>query len=103
DDRRSLTLAWDSYVVDWPLLLQVGLPAHVVAARALGLSLAPDSDASGNVASGGEQPAPDRLLDAQKAKQALIDAIADDDISALSALANFWNSGFDLEAMPKDD
>ena len=93
DGARSLTLTWDHYVVDWPLLLQVRLPAHVVASRALGLPLADDADGD---------PDTDRLRDAQRAKKALIEAIRDDDTAELSALANEWNSGFNLEGMPTD-
>lgn len=95
DSGRSLTLVWDNYIVDWPLLLQVGLPAHVVASHALGLPLAADSGI-------GAAPNAERLADAQAAKDALVDAIRDDDVRKLSAIANFWNSGFDLDAMPDD-
>lgn len=96
-DGKSLTLTWDTYIIDWQLLLQVGLPAHVVASHALGIPLAPDTHESD------ERADADRLVDAQKAKDALIAAIRDNDTSALSMLANFWNSGFDLDAMPDDD
>lgn len=95
-DNRSLTVVWDNYIVDWPLLLQVGLPAHVVASKALGLSLAEDTAVSDSEAD------PDRLADAQKAKRALTAAIRDGDTAALSKIANFWNSGFDLDGMPAD-
>nr|WP_232842375.1 ABC transporter substrate-binding protein [Terrimesophilobacter mesophilus] len=97
EDGRSLTVTWDRYVVDWALTLQVGLPAHVVASRALGLPLAKDSDAGA-----GDAPDADRLRDARAAKGRLIDAIVDDDTAALSAIANTWNSDFDLDAMPDD-
>ncbi len=97
DDGRSITLTWDSYVVDWPLLLQAGLPAHVVASKALGLPLSPDTHTDS--AKGDDA----RLSDAQKAKGALIKAIRKHDVRALSKVANFWNSGFDIEAMPEDE
>lgn len=97
EESRSVTLTWDSYVVDWPLLLQVGLPAHVVAAKALGLPLAPDTHAEGLKADA------ERSADAEKAKAALVKAIAKNDVPTLSKIANFWNSGFDLESMPEDD
>lgn len=97
DDGRSLTLTWDSYLVDWPLLLQVGVPAHVVASKALGIPLSPD------IATDDGKVDPDRLVDAQEAKDALVTAIRDNDAASLSKLANFWNSGFDLDAMPDDD
>src|SRR5690606_31236714 len=69
DDGRSLTLAWDQYFVDWPLLLEVGLPAHVVAARALGLTV-PDAEDDADTAF---------LGSAQEAKDALVSAIRDED------------------------
>ncbi|MCC6270499.1 MAG: ABC transporter family substrate-binding protein [Microbacteriaceae bacterium] len=97
DDGRSLTLTWDSYIVDWPLLLHVGLPAHVVASHALGIPLSPDLRAEDGKVD------PDRLSDARNAKEALIAAIRGDDTATLSLLANFWNSGFDVETMPDDD
>lgn len=97
DGGRSLTLTWDRYVVDWPLLLQVGQPAHVVASHALGLPL-PHTKADED----SEQPSAALLSDAKKAKVALIAAIQNDNRSALSSLANFWNDGFNIDAMPSD-
>lgn len=101
DDFRSLTLTWDSYVVDWPLLLHVGVPAHVVAAKAWGMPLESNTTTD-EVA---EQPSVDegRLSEARAAKDALIRAIQNDETEALSALANFWNSGFNVDAMPDDE
>lgn len=98
NDGRSLTLIWDSYFVDWPLLLQVGLPAHVVASKALKMPLAAVAAVDGEAEDG-----IDRVGDALRAKDALIAAIRDDDTAALSSLADVWNSGFDLDAMPDDD
>lgn len=98
DDGRSLTLTWDSYVVDWPLLLQVGLPAHVVASHALSLPLAHTKSSDSTT-----RPDEKFLNDADTAKRALIAAIRDHDTTALSAIANFWNSGFDLDAGQLDD
>jgi peptide/nickel transport system substrate-binding protein len=113
DDGRSLTFTWDRYYSDWPLVLQVGLPAHVVAEHALGL------DPAEGGAAGSEEPSDDeRLTAAQAAKDALVAAIrdvaqegaggaggAEDGAGAtarLSAIANFWNSGFNLDGMPDD-
>lgn len=97
DDGRSLTLTWDRYFVDWPLVLEVGLPAHVVAAKALRLAptAAPD-DETGAVSDA------DRIRDAEAAKTALVDAIQEHDTRKLSAIANVWNSGFNLEQFPDD-
>jgi peptide/nickel transport system substrate-binding protein len=93
ENPRSLTIVWDHYVVDWPLLLRVVLPAHVVASRALGLPLAADP---------GGDPDAGRLADARTAKDALLDAVRDDDTASLSAIANVWNNDFNLESMPDD-
>lgn len=96
DDGLSLTVTWESYIIDWPLLLQVGVPAHVVASKALGIPLSPDDTDGG-------QADPDRLIEARAAKDALVAAIRNNDVAALSKIANFWNSGFNLDAMPDDD
>lgn len=93
EDGRSLTLTWDRYFVDWPLVLEVGLPAHVVAAHALALSPG---------AAGGERSEDDRIRDAEAAKQALVAAIQDRDTAKLSAIGNVWNSDFNLDGMPDD-
>ncbi|MBX3067585.1 MAG: ABC transporter family substrate-binding protein [Cryobacterium sp.] len=90
-DLRSLTLTWDQYFVDWPLSLEVGLPAHVVARMALGLPI-PKSTAK-----------PDSILrSATKAKALLVKAVQDREIVKLSKIANSWNSGFNLDDPPKD-
>lgn len=97
DDGRSLTLTWDRYFVDWPLVLEVGLPAHVVAAKALRLApTAVPDDETGAVSDA------DRIRDAEAAKAALVDAIQERDTRELSAIANVWNSGFNLEQFPND-
>lgn len=97
DDGRSLTLTWDRYFVDWPLLLEVGLPAHVVAAQALELDpTAVPGEGTGKVSDA------DRIRDAESAKAALIEAVQENDTAKLSAIANVWNSGFNLEEFPDD-
>ena len=92
DAGRSLTLTWDQYFVDWPLVLEVGLPAHVVAERALDTA-APDPDADARS---------ELLRTAGVAKDALITAIETDDTADLSAIANVWNSDFNIDRMPDD-
>lgn len=80
DDGRSITLTYDEILVDWPLLFtNAGVPAHVVAMNALDLT------------------------DAAAAKQAVIDAIQNDDAAALKPIADFWNTGFDTTAMPDNE
>ncbi len=78
DGGRSLTLSYDSYFVDWRLVFGVGLPAHVVAGKALG------------------------IRDHQKAKDALVKAVTSDDTSALARISRFWNTGFNFTSMPRD-
>ena len=90
---RSLTLTYDHYFVDWPLVLNVGLPAHVVAAHALKLDDPRKSD---------EATDADHITFAQEAKDALVEAIQDHDTAKLSAISSFWNSGFNFNGMPSD-
>ncbi|CAN5493234.1 ABC transporter family substrate-binding protein [soil metagenome] len=77
-DGRSLTLTYDRPFVDWELVFGVGLPAHVVAEKSLGIT------------------------DARKAKAALVTAIQKDDTEKLAKIARFWDTGFDFTTMPKD-
>ncbi|WP_116997995.1 ABC transporter substrate-binding protein [Desertimonas flava] len=80
EDGLAVTTVWDSFYVDYQIagLSTLGVPAHVVAQRALGI----------------EDPA--------EAKQALIDAFANDDPAALKPIADFWNTGFDANSLPDD-
>jgi peptide/nickel transport system substrate-binding protein len=78
-DGKTMTLTYDEFFVDWELVFAVGLPAHIVAAKALGL----DGDAT-------------------LAKQALVDAVVNTDQVALAAISSFWNSGFNFTEMPTD-
>ncbi len=77
-DGKTLTLTYDEFFVDWELVFGVGLPAHIVAEKALGID------------------------DPAEAKQALIDAIVENDQEALAAISSFWNSGFNFTEMPED-
>ncbi len=79
DDGRSITLTYDKPMVDWEILFtSAGVPAHIVAEHALGLT------------------------DAQAAKDAVIAAIQNDDTAALKSLSYFWSAGFDYATMPDD-
>jgi peptide/nickel transport system substrate-binding protein len=75
-DSRSITLTYDSYVPDWKLVLDVGLPAHVVAEHAIGVK------------------------DPAKAKSALVAAVQHRTTRDLAAISRFWNSGFNLSRLP---
>jgi peptide/nickel transport system substrate-binding protein len=67
---RSITLAYDDFFVDWKSALEIGVPAHIVAERAFGLTSAAKADA------------------------ALVDAITRDDQVALAKVARVWNTAF---------
>ena len=93
DDGRSLFVHFDEFTSGWQAALAPGLPAHVVASRALGLPL--------GAADAAETADPDPQ-DAEAAVRALEEAIADEDADDLTALANVWNSGFDLTGAAPD-
>ena len=81
DDGKSITMTYDQPFVDWELTFAgVGamLPAHIVAKKAL------------------------ELDDNEAAKQAILDAIQDEDAAALAPISSFWNSGFNFTEMPDD-
>lgn len=78
DDNRSATFIYSQPYVDWEIVLDAILPAHVVGKNALGLT------------------------DNQEAKDAVIQAIEDNDTEALAQISNFWNSGFNFTELPDD-
>ena len=79
DDGQAVTATWDSFYVDYQTDgIFVGVPAHIVAKKALGI----------------EDPA--------EGKQAIIDAITNADAAALKPISEFWNTGFDFTSLPDD-
>ncbi|HWL77132.1 ABC transporter family substrate-binding protein [Microbacterium sp.] len=78
DDGRSITLTYDAPYVDWELSFGSPLPAHVIAKKALGIE------------------------DNEEAKQAVLDAIENEDDAALAPLSAFWNGGFNFTELPDD-
>ncbi len=79
DDGLSATFTYSQYYVDYQLSAPaIGVPAHIVAERALGLT------------------------DAKQAKQALLDAFKNKDTAALKKISEFWNTGFDFTSLPSD-
>lgn len=71
-DGLGLSIGFTRYLPDWPLLLEVGLPAHVVGARAL-----------------------PRSSDTDPAEE-VVEAILEARASSLAALARVWNNDFDV-------
>lgn len=79
EDRLELDLTYTAPSIDWQLnMTGVGVPAHVVAQRALGIE------------------------DPQEAKDAVYDAIMNADTEALVQLANVWSLDFDAVEMPAE-
>ena len=78
DDGKSITLVYSEPFVDWELAFASPLPAHVIAKNALGIE------------------------DNEEAKQAVLDAIENEDTEALAALSSFWNTGFNFTELPDD-
>lgn len=82
DDGRSITLEYATPYADWEVAFDVGLPAHVVAAKS-GLS--------------DEEDLIELLRDAPRGNP---EAPALN--SELKAVSDFWNSGFDTKTLPDD-
>ncbi len=81
EDGKSITYTWSQPYVDWEILVSgtpTGVPAHVVAKRALGTA------------------------DAAASKKALIDAFKNNDKAALSKISNVFNNDFNFKSMPTD-
>jgi len=81
DDRRAITLQFDSFFADWRLAFSLGLPAHIVGGGALGIPFDEDKGVA--------------------AKDAVLAAITAGDPATLAPLSRFWNSGFNFDSMPR--
>ncbi|MCQ9384734.1 ABC transporter family substrate-binding protein [Brevibacterium sp. 50QC2O2] len=80
-DNKSVTFEYSKPFADWVNNLTTtdsGLPAHIVAKKALGID------------------------DATKANEAVLKAFKDKDDKPLAKIANTWNNGFDFTKMPSD-
>jgi peptide/nickel transport system substrate-binding protein len=78
-DGQAVTITWDEFYVDYQIGgLDTSVPAHVVARNALGID------------------------DAMEAKAALIEAFETTDNEAIKPIADFYNTGFDANALPND-
>lgn len=79
DDGKSITYKYSKPYADWEkALIGVGLPAHVLAARALGET------------------------DATAGAQKVLDAFKNKDNATLAKLANSWNSDWNFVTMPSE-
>lgn len=80
DGGRSVTLVYDSQIVDWELLFGIGVSAHVTTQAAF----------------------PDEELTDEAAKQKLIDAINNKDLAVLSPIAKAWSTAYDMTDYPEN-
>ena len=78
NNNKTVTLTYSTPYVDWELAFGVGLPAHIVGKKALGI------ESNGDAAA------------------AVLKAIQDKDTTALAAISNFWNTGYNFTEMPTD-
>lgn len=80
DDNKTLTATYDRNYADWEVnLTGAAVPAHVVAMHAL------------------------EIEDPTEAKQAVKDAIENNDTEALAKISKFWNEGFAFgDTLPED-
>src|SRR5699024_5102844 len=84
DDSQQMTPTYAKPSAGWATefgtgAAGVGVRAHIVAKKALG------------------------GYDPEEGKQAILDAIKDEDTKALSKISNVWNTGFDFTSMPEDE
>jgi len=84
DDNLSMTLTYSTPYVDWELVNPIGKPAHVLADKA-GVSLE------------------EFITLINDSPQGDVDAPAAAPIAELKAAADFWNTGYDVTAMPTDE
>ncbi|MEJ5915688.1 ABC transporter family substrate-binding protein [Pseudokineococcus sp. 1T1Z-3] len=79
EDGQGVTLTYDREYADWEVNFGVGVPAHVVAGEALGID------------------------DPAEAKQALLDAVENNDTAALAPISEFYNTGFQFDQTLPDN
>ncbi|WP_411373824.1 ABC transporter family substrate-binding protein [Arthrobacter sp. MPF02] len=82
DDGRSITLEYATPYADWEVAFDVGLPAHVVAAKG-GLN--------------DEEDLVELLRDSPRGNPEMPKANPE-----LKAVSDFWNTGFDTKSLPDD-
>ena len=80
DGGRSVTLVYDSQIVDWEIMFGIGVSAHVTTQVAF----------------------PDEELTDEAAKQKLIDAINNKDLAVLAPISKAWCTAYDLTDYPEN-
>lgn len=80
DDGKTITFVYSKPFADWEADFQKSdIPAHVAGQLALGIE------------------------DAAEAKAAVVTAIQENDVEALSKISKVWNSGFEFTSLPSDE
>jgi peptide/nickel transport system substrate-binding protein len=80
DGGRSVTLVYDSQIVDWEITFGIGVSAHVTTQVAF----------------------PDEELTDEAAKQKLIDAINNKDLAVLAPISKAWSTAYDMDNYPEN-
>jgi peptide/nickel transport system substrate-binding protein len=80
DGGRSVTLVYDSQIVDWEIMFAIGVSAHVTTQVAF----------------------PDEELTDEAAKQKLIDAINNKDLAVLAPISKAWSTAYDMTDYPEN-
>lgn len=78
-EDNSITFVYSKPFADWETAIDNNLPAHIVAQRAL------------------------EIEDAEEATDALVAAIEDGDVDALSKIANVWSNDWNFTSLPSDE
>ena len=78
-EDNSITMVYSKPFADWETAIDNNLPAHIVAQRALGIE------------------------DPEEATDALVAAIEDGDVDALSKIANVWSNDWNFTSLPSDE
>jgi peptide/nickel transport system substrate-binding protein len=78
-DENTLRVTYSKPFADWQVALDVNIPAHVVAQRALDIE------------------------DPEEATQALVDAITNADTEALAAISKVWSTDFNYTDLPEEE
>ena len=82
EDGKEITFEYTKPFADWETNLTIGdsgMPAHIVAKNSIDVE------------------------DPEEAKQAVLDAIENNDKEKLAKIAEFWNTGFNMTSMPDNE
>ncbi len=77
-DHKSITTVFSKPFVDYTLNMNINLPVHVLAQKAL------------------------KVADPAKATDAFVTAFKEKDEASMKKIADFWNTGFDFTELPAD-